>query len=199
MSIRLSQLFIYTPSPPTSLRQFVKFWAERYLSSYEHLYTNNINGPHTPDGLCALFKWKIGNKLFANKLPLLKRCFIDRRSDAEKFVEKLDTHEPSEFARRFLDHFKEGGAIWRIFWLHCWATRFPIYDQHVHRAMTFIKDNGQMEELGKYSHEKKIQLYLDRYLPFFDEFREMDGRTVDMALWRFGKSLKDRSLPPLRS
>jgi hypothetical protein len=64
--------------------------------------------------------------------------------------------------------------------------------------MTFIKDNGQPEELGKYSRKKKIQLYLDRYLPFFEEFRGLDRRTVDQALWRFGKSLRDRSLPPLK-
>ena len=198
MSIRLNQLFIYTPSAPTSLCHFIEFWAERYRWQNEELYTENIAGPHTPAGLADLFKWKIGNKLFANKLPLLKRCFIDRRAEADKLLKKLATRQPREVARRFLDHFKDGGAIWRIFWLHCWDTRLPIYDQHVHRAMTFIEDGGQMEELGRYNHARKVELYLDRYLPFFDEFQRMDGRKVDKALWQFGKSLKDASLPPRR-
>ncbi len=199
MTIQMSQLFIYTPSPPASLRQFIEFWAERYRWQNEELYTPNINGPHTAAALEDLFKWKIGNKLFANKLPLLKRCFIDRRAEAEKLLKELAGRERREIACRFLDRFKDGGAIWRIFWLHCWDTRFPIYDQHVHRAMTFIKDNRKMEELGKFTHAKKVQLYLDRFLPFFVEFQGLNGRTVDMALWRFGKSLLDRSLPPVRS
>jgi hypothetical protein len=199
MSIPLNQLFIYAPSPPNSLRHFVEFWAERYHYPQEFLYTQNINGPHTVARLGDLFKWKIGNKLFASKLPLLKRCFIDRRSQAKKLLREDAACDSREVAQGFLDYFKDGGAIWRIFWLHCWNPRFPIYDQHVHRAMTFIKDNKRMDELGKFNHAKKVQLYLDHYLPFIDEFHGMDGRKVDQALWRFGKSLKDRSLPPLRS
>jgi hypothetical protein len=199
MTIQMCQLFIYTPSAPTSLRHFVEFWAERYRWPNDDLYAQNIAPPYTAEKLGQLFKWKIGDKLFASKLPLLKECFINRRAEAEKLVMQLASYKPREVARRFLGQFKDGGAIYRIFWLHCWDTRFPIYDQHVHRAMTFIKNNGQTEELGKYSHEEKVQLYLDRYLSFFDEFRGLDGRKVDQALWRFGKSLQDSSLPPLRS
>ena len=41
------------------------------------------------------------------------------------------------FLRDFLS--RPGGAIWRIFWLHChYPNKFPIYDQHVHRAMACI-------------------------------------------------------------
>jgi hypothetical protein len=199
MTIRMSQLFVYTQSPPTSLRHFVKFWAERYFYGDEDLYTQNINGPHTAEGLADLFKWKIGNKLFSSSLALVKRSFIDRSAEAEELVRKLAASESREIARRFLDDFKVGGAIWRIFWLHCWDTRFPIYDQHVHRAMMFIKNKGQLEELGKFKNEKKIQLYIECYLPFFKEFEGMDGREIDKALWQFGKSLKDQSLPRLRS
>jgi hypothetical protein len=64
--------------------------------------------------------------------------------------------------------------------------------------MTFIKDNGKTEELAKLSHDKKVQRYLDRYIAFFDEFRGMDGREVDKALWQFGKWMLDDSLPRLR-
>src|SRR5437868_3388832 len=116
MSIRMRQLFIYTPSAPSSLRHFIEFWAERYYYRDEALYSNNINGPHTPGSLGSLFLWKIGNKLFTSKLPLLNRCFIERRVEAKKLIRGLAAHEPREIARRFLDHFNDGGAIWRIFW-----------------------------------------------------------------------------------
>lgn len=133
-------------------------------------------------------------------MPDLKRHFIDRLDDARKLVKKLAACEPRELAQHFLKEFKDGGAIYRIFWLHCWRPSLPIYDQHVHRAMTFIKtyDNGKTGELAKFNHDKKVQLYLDRYIAFFDEFRGMDGREVDKALWQFGKSMSDDSLPRLR-
>jgi hypothetical protein len=199
MTIGTHQLFIYAPSPPTSLGHFVEFWASRYRWPNDDLYTQNIAGLRTAEALGQLFKWKIGNKLFASKLPLVEKCFINRSAEAEALVQQLAPCPPREAARSFLDQFKDGGAIYRIFWLHCWDARFPIYDQHVHRAMTFIRDAGRNEELGKFSHEKKVQLYLDRYLSFFDEFCGLDRRRVDQALWRFGKSLQDGSLPPLRS
>ncbi len=195
MSIKLDQLFVYTQSTPNSLNHFVEFWAERYYDPYELLYTKNIRGPHTPEGLLELFKWKIGNKLFASKRELLERSFISRRDEAQRLLRDLSKHEFRAIASGFLDHFQDGGPIWRIFWLHCWDARFPIYDQHVHRAMVYIEEKG-LEELSRHSPEKRIQLYLDRYLPFFQHFRGMDGRNVDQALWRFGKSLKDLSLPP---
>jgi hypothetical protein len=176
------------------MREFVEFWADRYYDPNEPLYTENISGPHTAEGLGKLFKWKIGRRDFGSKLPRLNKCFINRSLDAEHLLTELAACERRELARRFLDHFNEGGAIYRIFWLHCWDPRFPIYDQHAHRAMTYIMDHGKMEEIKK-KDEEKVRLYLDRYLPFFDEFPEMDDRRVDKALWRFGKSLEDLSLP----
>ena len=198
MAIQMNHLWVYARSTPDSLHDFIEFWAKRYYYPYEHLYTQNIGGPHTPEGLSDLFKWKIGTQYFASKLPRLKENFIDRHAEAEKLSKEIANREPRENARCFLEHFREGGAIHRIFWLHCWNTRHPIYDQHVHRAMAFIQGNGEREELPKFKPDEQIELYLDRYLSFFDEFRGLDGREVDKALWQFGKSLKDGSLPRIR-
>src|SRR5262249_331470 len=145
MTIKMDQLFIYTPTPPRSLRQFVEFWAARYSWQNEELYTGNITGPHTAKRLEELFRWKIDKRWFASTLPHLQQCFINHRAKAGRLVKELARCESCKAARRFLDQFREGGTIWRIFWLHCWDTRFPIYDQHVHRAMTFILDGGRME------------------------------------------------------
>ena len=64
--------------------------------------------------------------------------------------------------------------------------------------MVFIQDNGREEELSEFEPEQQVQLYLDRYLSFFDEFQGMDCRKVDQALWQAGKFLKDGGLPPIR-
>jgi hypothetical protein len=96
-------------------------------------------------------------------------------------------------ARKFLDEFPTGGAIWRIFWLHCWQPkRFPIFDQHVHRAMVFIEEQ-RLEELPTGENEK-VGLYIDRYLPFHRRF-EGEQRSVDKALWFYGKFLKSTRFP----
>jgi hypothetical protein len=198
MAIQMNQLFVLAPSPPESLHHFLDFWAARYRYPYDELNEAKINGPRAPENLRALFKWKIGNRLFESKRPGLERNFIERRHEANKLIKELAACEPHEAARQFLDHFEYGGPIYRIFWLHCWNARFPIYDQHVHRAMTYILDGKRKEELGRHGEAGTVRLYLDRYLPFFNEFRGMDSRQVDRALWRFGKSLKDGNLPPLK-
>jgi hypothetical protein len=75
------------------------------------------------------------------------------------------------------------------FWLHCWQpARFPIYDQHVHRAMAFI-ESGEREEIPK-NEASKVRAYLDRYLPFHRQFAGLDLRAVDRALWFYGKFIK---------
>jgi hypothetical protein len=129
----LNQLFILKPSPPDSVSAFVEFWAERYHYPGEQLYTRNIDGPHTPKGLRDLFKWKIGTRFFAAKLKRqsVEQNFISRLDEAQRLLRSLVSRELRGVAEGFLEHFNDGGAIWRIFWLHCWDTRFPIYDQHV--------------------------------------------------------------------
>jgi hypothetical protein len=94
--------------------------------------------------------------------------------------------------------------------MHCFhPDRFPIYDQHVYRAMVFIQEGG-MEELNGLSDKAAIKTYLERYLPFHREFeklnlpfdRNKDGarhRNIDRALWTFGKCLLGGSLPPLKT
>lgn len=82
------------------------------------------------------------------------------------------------------------GTIWRIFWLHCLDQATPIYDQHIHRAMTFI-EQGKLEELDQFSDPEKVVLYLKHYRPFLARlFTGIDVIKTDKALWTFGKTLK---------
>jgi hypothetical protein len=183
-----------TPDP-ASPREFVEFWARRYSDPNERLYTEYINCPHqTAETLTTLFKWKIGARFFTRTLErMVKPHFLSRIEEARALPLDISASD-------FLNTFRDGGPIYRIFWLHSWhPRRFPIYDQHVHRAMVFIQ-HGRVEELSGHSDEGKITKYLECYIPFFETFRdanipfdlELDGvpgRKVDRALMAFGQAI----------
>ena len=183
-SIRLTTYRPHRASPG----EFVDFWSALYHDPRESLYVNNIGKPPTAEAVTKLFVWKNGGKLSRLKQRSVERNFIDRIGELQGFPK--DTS-----AETFLARFATGGAIWRIFWLHCWQPdRFPIYDQHVHRAMMLIEDR-EPDELAAKDDKRKIRLYLDRYLPFHRRFAGSDQRSVDRALWAFGKFIKAWRLP----
>lgn len=179
---------------PTSLREFVEFWALRYYDPNERLYTANINSlHHTVETLTGLFRWKVGARFFATTLErTVTPHFLSRIEEARALPPKISAPD-------FLNIFQDGGPIYRIFWLHCWhPRRFPIYDINVHRAMIFIL-HGRMEELTG-SDEEKIRKYIEAYIPFFETFRDAEipfdlasdgipGRKVDRALMAFGQAI----------
>jgi hypothetical protein len=55
--------------------------------------------------------------------------------------------------------------------------------------MRFIQD-GVVEEIPT-NERRKIDLYINNYLSFHAEFRNLEFRSVDKALWAFGKFLSD--------
>lgn len=193
---------------PATLREFIEFWEARYFDGdqrqygLEKLYTENIKGPHTIETLTELFKWKMGVFAFAKRIRSgLEQNFLSK-------IEKAKGLPPDISAIGFLqEQFPNGGVIARIFWLHCWyPIRFPIYDQHVHRAMVFVRSGqvNEADELSNHSDKKKIEQYL-QYVSFFEPFRavseelynpESDGvpaRKADRALVTFGLKLQSRS------
>ena len=125
--------------------------------------------------------WKNGSRLSEAKRKSVRENFVDR-------LKELDQLPDGWGPRKFLERFSKGGAIWRIFWLHCVRREFPIFDQHVYRAMAFIQ-TGQKSEL-QIDDERKIDLYIECYLPFHAQFGDIDPRQLDQALWTFGKFIK---------
>lgn len=167
----------------TTPRRFVAFWEQIYRYPDEASYTENIGHPLTAKRVRQLYKWKNGTKLSELKAASVDQNFVARIDE----LGSLPIETPPE---EFLNRFSGGGAIWRIYWLHLWQPRkYPIYDQHVHRAMTLIED-GQASEIPAYD-PGKIRTYLERFVPFFhDRFRDLDQRRVDRALWACGKYMK---------
>lgn len=194
--------FIYVPQG-VSHKEFIEFWAPRYYDAHESLYTTSILGPHTDQTLRDLFYWKEGAQFFKKKWPAMLENFVSRRTEAQALP-------PTISAEDFLANFSKGGRIYRIFWLHCWfPNRFPIYDQHVHRAMTYIQ-TGEGEELTELRDEEAIKSYIEKYIPFhqqyaaielpFDECRDgIPSRKADRALFVFGRSLLTSGMPPLKN
>jgi hypothetical protein len=180
---------------PATDSAFIDFWASQYRYDLEHLYESNISvKPFTNDAVMKLYEWKNQRKLSERKEKSVERNYISNKEHdcvrrAVEFSPSASAEEAVGFAKEFLgDGFPEGGAIWRIFWLHCCNQGFPIYDQHVHRAMVFIEE-GRIEELDGFSERNVVDSYLTKYLKFHRQFSE-EQRRIDKALVTFGSFLK---------
>ena len=180
------RLIIYEPVN-ADMKTFAEFWAARYTGYDDEFYYANVGHELTEARILSLFEWKNGTPLSGPKRASVVRNFVGRRSE-------LDQIPPDETASALLERFAEGGVIWRIFWLHCWQpARFPIYDQHVHRAMRCIQ-TGVREEIPEKAPEK-IGAYIDQYMPFHARFDSLPHRAVDKALWAFGKFIGENNFP----
>lgn len=173
--------FIVYKSTRVPPKAFVEFWAAQYTGYDEVVYEENVGRELTEARLLTLFAWKNGRPLSKAKRESVLMNFAARSGELAKTRQ-------DESAADLLHRFREGGAIWRIFWLHCWQpAQFPIYDQHVHRAMCFVQ-TGKPGEIPA-SDPKKIDSYLRSYMPFHAQFLGLAPRLVDKGLWAFGRFL----------
>lgn len=168
---------------PVAAKEFVAFWEARYRYPRGELYDDNIGKPLNPQRVRELYLWKNGRRLSAAKEESIKVNFVERIEETNSLPKDMP---PGDFLRRF----SKGGAIWRIFWLHIWQPgRYPIFDQHVYRAMLVI-ETGHVEEIPGFG-PSKISTYLNEFLPFFEaRFGRLDPRRVDRALWTLGRTVK---------
>jgi hypothetical protein len=164
-------------------QDFVQFWERLYSGYDETFYRENIGQPLTEKLIAEWFEWKNAGPLSAGK----KQSILRYTKDEERIAHDADV----DALRKFLN--RDGGAIWRIFWLHLQHPKhFPIYDQHVHRAMAFLLTEPKEKlpaEIPDYD-PTKVSIYLEHYRPFFGRFDACNRRQVDRALWSFGRFLK---------
>ena len=165
-------------------KDFVLFWWKSYSGYDDNFYRERTGKPLTKTQIEEWFVWKNGRKLSAKKDKTIRRYSLPK--------EGIDSDADAIALKEFLG--RPGGAIWRIFWLHLQhPSRFPIYDQHVHRAMEFLL-TGQPREIPS-SNPARVRKYLEVFCPFFERFSPYDGydrRQVDQALWGFGRFLKSK-------
>jgi hypothetical protein len=160
--------------------EFIEFWAEQYDDPRDHLYSENIGKNLTPVRLRDLFEWKNGGPIAKRKMDSIERNYINTKPIAPRAGNR---DEQIAFITQ------PGGAIWRIFWLHCHSpASYPIFDQHVYRAMKYIQLD-QVLEIPNLNRLKVIS-YIDEYLPFHASFNCENKKRLDEALWSFGKYIK---------
>ena len=157
-------------------KEFVDFWDRHYAGYDEEFYQDNIGQPLTDERIRKWFEWKNGKALSPGKAKSILRY----SASEERISDDADDAAQRTFLRR------PGGAVWRIFWAHLQhPMQYPIYDQHVHRAMAFLR--GWDDLAIPSDNASKVGTYLDEYRPFFREFKAFSQRRVDRALWAFGK------------
>ena len=158
-----------------NLDQFVDHWSSKYSYSSESKYVSNIGKPLTAKSRLELFEWKNGSKISAKKLTSINHNYpLAFKGDKEK---------------RYLDHNKDGGAIWNIFYLHLLdQSEWPIFDQHTFRAMKYMQ-TGIICEISN-TDKQKYKSYVSEYKPFFIQLGNFDDRKLDKALFAFGQFLK---------
>lgn len=177
------QQFPILACSPSDEKGFIRFWAEQYLDKNELMYQRNI-GRLTPTAVRELFLWKNGGRLTGKMERSVKQNYVARLPQLKRLPLDLD---PGQFFQTF----SRGGAIWRVFFLHIWQPRkYPIFDQHVYRAMCFLK-TSKLAEIPPQD-GKKLSIYINEYLPFFGSFAHRRDRRVDKALWSFGRFLKSQ-------
>lgn len=161
-----------------SLSEFISFWDQLYSGYDEAFYQENIGQPLTEERIQKWFAWKNGRSLSKKKIQAVSRYGAPE--------ERIDANADSEALFAFLN--RPGGTIWRIFWLHLQhPSQFPIYDQHVHRAMAALCEWPKLEISAV--NKTKVRTYLEDYRPFFARFQDHNPRQVDRALWSFGRFL----------
>jgi hypothetical protein len=168
---------------------FVEFWAGWYNDKYEPTYRKYIGKPLTPESVRALLAWKAMSitrkSIEAGEHPFVEAVI----ANLDRFQSIL-VNTPDD-ADKFLTNELNGkGMIWKIFTLHILnPAKYPIFDQHVYRAMVYLK-TGKIEEIPSSNEEKQLK-YINEYLHFYnEEHKHFEDRKLDKALFSFGQFLK---------
>ncbi|MEL6739670.1 MAG: hypothetical protein AAFP26_03335, partial [Planctomycetota bacterium] len=167
-----------------TLESFVGAWSRLYRYPDDHLYTDNVGRELNTARLLELFRWKNGGPLSDRK-----RASVLKRYDGR--FDLVARAAPGAGASTILREVG-GGAVWGIFFLHCLSPdRFPIFDQHVHRAACCLR-GAPLDELPRCTPDRVLARYEREYLPFLRTLAPFDRR-LDQALWSFGKAIKPAS------
>ena len=95
----------------------------------------------------------------------------------------------------FLEQFIGLTAVWKIFLLHIIKPdKYPIYDQHIHRAYNFINGldykNISADEV---SNSDKESFYFKTYFVFIKSLKNPNLKTLDEAFFAFGQFINTRT------
>ncbi|MDO8500021.1 MAG: hypothetical protein Q7S66_05230 [bacterium] len=171
--------------------KFIEFWSQFYNDSQnldEKFYYPNISneGLLKPDALDELWLWKMGQyyfKIFQKQIKLIK----EEKGAILKLRKSNFNHEVLyNFSKRFFP----SGLIYQIFLMHiCKPEEYPIFDQHVFRAFTFIT---KKEMAHKPKNIKDYWKYREFVFQIYKEYK-ISLRDIDKGLMAFGQFLANPS------
>lgn len=191
-------LLLTCTSRPVSESDFVKYWEPGYFSNLEKPEDDDTEYLSAIDSwtaaadpmerLSVLFKWKNGRNLSGRKKEFIENIW--KKIDGLGGVQSAKAKNPRELLDALV---KDHGVIWSIFLLHCLHPgEYPIFDRYVYRAVTFIESKEEDIDTCK----DVVGFYFGEYLPFWQGLCRRLGvhgaherRTVDRALWAFGRFL----------
>jgi hypothetical protein len=174
--------FDWSATPST----FVSSWSKLYNYPMEPLYTQNIHKSflsHTD--IAQLYEWKNGSRLSQKK-----QAAFDAKIGAR--LHRINDLKQELHVNQFQKEFADISAIWKIFLIHIIAPDiYPIFDQHVFRAYSYLTTQELKEIPLSNNHKEKI--YFQGYLAFFNGIvatSQQPRKQVDEALFSFGRFLK---------
>lgn len=167
-------------------KTFVTYWSKLYFYKLSEKYDTRIsNKIYSPNDLKEFYIWKNGMILSKLKLKSFEDKILSKIEIINNF--KLDVNFNIE---EYLKEFKNVKFVWKIFLLHLIKPdKYPIYDQHIHRAYLYINKLNWINISEKIKDEEKSIFYFDSYLPFIEKEVKLKIKNIDEAMYTFGKFL----------
>lgn len=184
-------LQILSISHTSDWKSFLDFWSSMYFYKLEDVYNSRISKKvFEEEDLLKFYIWKNGSILSKPK----------QKSLETKIIANLNHINEAKLNKNysFNDHmekYKDISAVWSIFLLHLiHPNKFPIYDQHIHRAFVFINGIDDYRKIDeKMKDKRKFSFYSETYLPFIKEnLKDFDIKKIDEAFFAFGQFLKTK-------
>ena len=178
-----------------SIVLFIDKWSKLYSFSNEAIYKVYISKKVlTKNDIQNLYEWKNGMRLSVQKQKSLHTKIITKLT----VINKLKSNDILDI-EVFKKEFKNLSAVWKIFLLHIIKpTKYPIYDQHIHRTFLFIhKEDWSNISNTSINNKTKEQFYFERYLPFIKSQNIKDIKQLDEAFFAFGQFLNTRNYASL--
>lgn len=188
-------LISLTNTRTENIFDFINSWSKLYSYSNEAIYNKSIEKVvFTKTDIQNLYKWKNGMKLSELKQKSLNTKITSKLTIINAF-KKSDNLNLEDFQKEF----KEVSAVWKIFLLHIIKpTKFPIYDQHIHRAFLFINNEDWTNISNSSITDKaKEKFYFNTYLPYIESQNIDDLKKLDEAFFAFGQFLNTRNYSKL--
>lgn len=176
-----------------NLQKLIEFWSQFYDDSqnlddkFYYPYISN-EGLLETDALDKLWLWKMGKYYFRIYQQQIRRV-KEKKKDVLKF-RKYNSDQESLY--KFSKSFFPAGLVYPIFLMHiCKPEEYPIFDQHVFRAFTFITKK-EIVDRPKNINIKDYWRYKEFVLQIYKE-RKISLRDIDKGLMAFGQFLANSS------